>query len=466
MNATPAFTTDTDLWAANVAAQADLPDKRLNTRLAQVLATLAAQPLDSIPQACGSFSQAKATYSFFSNPRFGVAELLRPLVAVTIESCRRLPVILAIQDTTSLNFSTLRHTTGLGPVNDSSRAQGLHLHTTLAVRDDGLPLGMLHQTCWSRPPDQAAAAERRNCPIEEKESNKWLLGIDAADAACQLLPAEQRPRLVHVMDREGDIHEVLQHLTDLDHDAVIRCAQNRSVAGPLDHAHQAVAAAPLAGVHTLVVPAAHGQPSRRASLELRAAALTITPDLKKHPQRRPVTWTLVEAREGQAPAGVAPLHWLLWTTEPAQTLAEILEVLRLYKLRWKIEDFHLTLKSGCRAEALELESAVRLTKAVTLYSAVAARILTLRDCARLEPDAPCTTILSNDAWRVLWRRFTKQALLVDTPAPTVRQALLWIGRLGGHLGRKRDGLPGVRTLWRGWRDLSLLVIGYRAAQLS
>ena len=464
MNPTQPFTTDNDLWATDVAARADLPDQRLNTRLAQVLATLAAKPLDSIPQACGKFSQAKALYAFLSNQRFGVADLLRPIVAATVATCRRLPVVLAIQDTTSLNFSTLRHTTGLGPVNDSIHARGLHLHSTLAVRADGVPLGLLHQTYWSRTPGQPSASARQDLPIADKESNKWLLGIDAAMAACQSLPVTERPRLLPVMDREGDIHEVLQRITDLEHGAVIRCAQNRSVAGPIDRAHQAVAAAPLAGSSTIDVPARQGQPRRKAKLELRATTLMITPNLQKHPQRQPVTWTLVEAREVEVPTGVTPLHWLLWTTEPARTIAEILEVLRLYKLRWKIEDFHLTLKSGCRAEALELETAVRLTKAITLYSAVAARILTLRDRARLEPNAPCTTILSTEAWRVLWLRFEKQALHADTPVPTVRQAILWIGRLGGHLGRKCDGLPGVRTLWRGWRDLSILVAGYRAAR--
>ena len=464
MNPTQALSADTDLWASDIALRAALPDQRLNTRFAQVLATLAAKPLDSIPQACGSFSQAKALYAFLSNRRFGVAELLRPIVAVTVEAARGLPVLLAIQDTTTLNYSTLRHTTGLGPVNDSLHARGLHLHTTLAVRPDGLPLGLLHQSCWSRSPGQPAAAERQDRPITDKESNKWLLGIDGATTACQSVPAAERPRLIHIMDREGDIHEVLQHITDLGHGAIIRCAQNRSVAGPIDRAHQAVAAAPLVGTSTIDIPADHGQPRRSARLELRATTLTITPDPRKHPHRRSVTWTLVEAREVAAPADVTPLHWLLWTTEPAGTHAEILEVLRLYKLRWKIEDFHLTIKSGCRAEALELETAVRLTKAITLYSAVAARILTLRDRARLEPDSPCTTIFSTDAWRVLWLRFAQQPLLADTPAPTVRQAVMWLGRLGGHLGRKRDGLPGVRTLWRGWRDLSVLVAGYRAAR--
>ena len=464
MTPTSASFSSPDLWAAHCAGFADLPDERLNTRFAQILATLAAKPLDSFPQACGSAATAKATYRFLSNRRLAVADFLQPLVAATADGCRGQAVVLAVQDTTSCNFTPLKQTTGLGSLNDSLRARGLHLHSTLALRLDGVPIGLLHQTYWSRPSEGHSAPDRRQRPIEDKESAKWLHGIEAAEAAVASLPEGQRPRLIHVMDREGDIHEVLQRITDSPHGAVIRCAQNRSVDGPIGKAHQAVAAAPLIGIDRVDVPANHGQKRRQARLELRAVELTITPNPSKHPQRRPVTWTLIEAREIDAPAGVEPLHWLLWTTEPARTRAQVIAVLDIYKRRWRVEDFHLTLKSGCRVEALELETAERLTKALILDSAVAVRLVALRDLARQDPDAPCTTILSTDAWQVLFAKFNLQKPQADTPVPTVRQAILWIGRLGGHLNRKRDGLPGVRTLWRGWRDLTILIAGYRLGQ--
>jgi hypothetical protein len=458
--ATP-LVADLDVWAAQVAGFADLPDERLNTRFAHTLATLAAKPLDSFPQACGSASDAKATYRFFSNKRLTTAHFLQPLVAATAEACRGQAVVLAVQDTTSLNYTTLQTTQGLGLLNDSKRARGLHLHSTVALRTDGVPLGLLGQHSWSRPVEPPALPPKPERPIEDKESYKWLRGLEAAEAALLSLPEAERPRLIHVMDREGDIHEVLQRLTHSPHGAVIRSAQNRSVDGPLAKSIPAVRAAPLLGVHRVEVPAQHGQPRRQARCELRSVPLTLTPDPAKYPHRQLVIWTLVEAREVDAPAGVEPLGWLLWTTEPAATRAQILAVLAIYKLRWRIEDFHLTLKSGCRAEALALETADRLIKAVLLYSLIAVRIVALRDLARQEPDAPCTTILSEDAWRALYAKFEATASDADTPVPTVRQAIGWIGRLDGHLNRKSDGRPGVRTLWRGWRDLTILVAGYR-----
>ena len=139
-------------------------------------------------------------------------------------------------------------------------------------------------------------------------------------------------------------------------------------------------------------------------------------------------------------------------------LVEVQEVVRKYTCRWPIEEYHLTLKSGCRIEALRLESWDSLAKAVVMYTSVAARIVALRDRAQQEPDAPATVLLSEDECAVLVAKFGKGPAVSRL---TLGQAVLWIGRLGGHLNRTRDGMPGVRTLWRGLRDLTLLVEGWR-----
>jgi transposase Tn5 family protein len=133
-------------------------------------------------------------------------------------------------------------------------------------------------------------------------------------------------------------------------------------------------------------------------------------------------------------------------------------------LRWRIEDFHLVWKQGCRVEQLQLETRDRLEKALLLYAGVAVRLLRLRDLARKDPKTPCTEVLSTEEWQVLFTHATKEVVNPQTPIPTIEQAVKWLGRLGGHLGRKRDGMPGVRTLWRGWRDLAVLVAGYRAGK--
>jgi Transposase DNA-binding/Transposase Tn5 dimerisation domain len=454
-----------ELWASHVAGQANFPDERLNARFGLVLGVLADRPLDAFPQATGSPGQAKALYRLLANQRLDCADFLQPLADTTVDACAGLHTVLAIQDTSAINYAALEKTKGLGKINDTA-ALGLHLHTTLAVDTAGGLRGLVHQTCWSRCP--AAAPKHGNHkrrPIDDKESYKWLEGIDAAEAAFDALPAAQRPRLVHIFDREGDIHEVLQRIHGPWHGGIIRAAQNRSVAGDVNHAFDAIAGAPLLGTQVIDVPAKPGVKQRKAKLELRALPLTITP-CAQYPQRQPVTWTLVEARETTPPAGVPALHWLLWTTEPAGTVAQIRDVLRCYKLRWLIEDFHLTLKSGCRIEALRLRSAERLRKAITLYSGVATRIVALRDLARRHPHAPCDSLLTTDQWHALYCYFKGQRPPAAMQPLSIRQAVLWIGRLGGHLNRKGDGMPGVRTLWRGWRDLTILVAGYCAGKTS
>jgi hypothetical protein len=404
-------------------------------------------------------------YRYLENRRLEVGHFLQPFTDTTLDTCRGCPTILAIQDSSSVNYASLKQTQGLGKLNDSD-ALGLHFHSTIAVQPDGVVRGLLHQTHWSRLPEAApSAAQRKDKPIEDKESAKWLEGIEAAEEAVDNLPAEERPRLIHIFDREGDIHEVLQRISASPHGAIIRVAQGqRRLADEAGNVAAAIAAAPCRGVQMLEVPARHGVKKRRARLELRAVTVTINPDPRKHPGRQPVTWTLVEAKEIDAPAGVEPLHWLLWTTEPTDSVADLLEVLRLYKLRWLIEDFHLTLKSGCQVEALQLETADRLIKALLLYSAVALRIVALRDLARQRPNDPCTVLLTTPQWQALYAYIHRRRPDATTPVPSVRQVVLWIGRLGGHLNRKGDGMPGVRTLWRGWRDLAVLVAGYLAGR--
>ena len=263
------------------------------------------------------------------------------------------------------------------------------------------------------------------------------------------------------MDREGDAYEVMMAVVDAGDSAIIRCAQNRRVDDPLERAHQAVRSRPVLGRAEVAVGRTAGVPGRQATVELRSMRVTLVPDLEKYPHAWAMTWNLVEVWEPEPPPGTEPVHWLLWTLEPAATLAEALEVVRKSTCRWPIEEFHWTLKSGCRVEDLRLETWEGLEKAVTVNAEVAARIVALRDLARETPDAPASALLSADEAGALVCHFGKG---MKPSALTIRQAVLWIGRLGGHLNRKGDGMPGVRTLWRGMHDLSLLAAGFRAAR--
>jgi hypothetical protein len=442
-------------WAAQVARGSDLPDERLQNRLTTILVSTLEHPFAPIPQAMGGEAESKAAYRFYANVRVTTAAVHHAFAIETAQKCLDEDVVLVVQDTTTLNFTGLHSIPELGPIDSGGLARGLHLHTALAVTTSGQVIGILDQQCWARP--------RRGKPgPEEKESGKWINGIDAARAVVyEVAGARAVPRLIHVMDREGDAYEVMMAVEDTGDSAIIRCAQNRRIDDPLAKACEAVRSQSVLGVTTVLVKSKKGVPQRLAVVVVRATSVDLVPDLAKYPHAWPMTWNLVEAWEPDPPAGTEPVHWLLWTLEPATTASEALEVVRKYTCRWPIEEVHLVLKSGCRVETLRLKTWDRLEKAVTVNAAVAARIVSLRDRAHQTPEAPALEVLNAEEVETLVAHFGGE---MKPSELTIGQAVLWIGRLGGHLNRKRDGMPGVRTLWRGLHDLALLVTGFRAGK--
>lgn len=444
------------LWAARVAEATVLPDRRLNKRLAGLLGAFAADPEGSIPRATRDWASAKGAYRFLENPRVTGADLLHGIARHTAALALPLDEVLLVQDTSSLNFSRLGSVAELGPIDSAELARGLLFHSCLAVAPAGPVLGLLDLQVWARPPRGAAKPQ-------EKESLKWLYGIDRARRALgEAAGGGRLPRLIHIMDREGDCFDVLLAVDDAGDSAIIRGAQDRAVAGPLGTAHDAVRAQPLLGVTGVDVPPRPGRPARTAEVEVRSLRAVLQVDRAKYPYGWEMTWDLVEVWERSPPPGQEGLHWLLWTKEDARALDGALGVVGKYRLRWPVEDYHLTFKSGCRIEQVQLQSWEALQKAVVLYAAVATRIVQLRDRARAQPGAPARPLLSAEEACVLraWCDPTGKV----TGELTVSRAVLWIGRLGGHLNRKSDGMPGVRTLWQGLRALALLVDGFRAAR--
>ncbi len=443
------------VWASQVATAADLPDERLDQRLSVILMDTIEHPSASIPKAAGSAGAAKATYRFYANPRVTADALRGGIATETARRCLEEDVVLVVQDTTSLNFTGLHSIPELGPIDSGGLARGVHLHTALGVTTSGRVIGILDQQYSARPQQGQPAPE-------EKESGKWINGIDAArDVLYTAAEARPLPRLIHVMDREGDAYEVMMTIVDAGDSAIIRCAQNRRIDDPLNKAHEAVRNQPVLCRKEILVPRKKGIPERYAQVEVRSMRVTLVPDHEKYPHAWRMTWNLVEVWEPEPPPGVESVHWLLWTLEPAATAAEALAVVAKYKCRWPIEEVHLVIKSGCQVESLQLETWEGLEKAVTVNAAVAARIVSLRDLARETPEAAALGVLSEDEVEVLVCRFGKG---MKPSELTIGQAVLWIGRLGGHLNRKRDGMPGVRTLWSGLHDLTLLVAGFQAGK--
>jgi hypothetical protein len=323
-----------------------------------------------------------------------------PHIDSTLDRGHAQPLLLAIQDTTSLDFTHHPATRGLGPIGGTSYQQGLHMHSVLAVTPDGLPLGLLHQQIWVR--DPAAVGQkhtRHQRETADKESQRWLTALAATQT--QIQPSTQ---VVTIADREADIYDLFASPRPAHSHLLIRAAYDRRVEQPDGHLWPRMRQAPVGGAFTVEVPRGDDQPARSATLSLRWTSLRLKPPRHRKGQHTLSAVPLhgVVAEEQQAPPGVQPICWLLLTTLPIVSREDAMQMVAWYTRRWLVERYHFVLKSGCRVEALQLETAGRLERALATYCIVAWRLLWLTYAARLMPTAPCSVALQPAEWQALY----------------------------------------------------------------
>jgi hypothetical protein len=433
-----------------------IKDKRIVKRLAETAETLAKCPGGSIPGACQSRAKTKATYRLFSNEKVDSVAILKGHRGETIKRMKQYDVALSVQDTTLCDFTSHPGTEGLGPTG-SEGLIGLLAHTALAVTTNGIPLGILAQKIWARDPDESKTkVHRKKRPIEEKESYKWFELMDQS-----LDGTPKNTMVVTVGDREADIYELFHKATSEKKHVLIRSIYDRCV----DHEQKKLCAQvkstdPL-GKCMVRIPrnTELNLPPRTVWLMIQSCKVKLCAPFIKGKSLDNITLTAILAREIAPPQGVKPVEWLLLTTLDVETAEEAFEKVRWYSHRWKIERFHYVLKSGCKIQELQLETAERLKNAIALYSFLAWRIIWITYQARETPDLSCTLILEDHEWKILYREVNGISRLPKKP-PTLKQAVVLIARLGGFLARKSDGAPGVKVLWRGFRELHSISKAY------
>lgn len=457
-------------WAEQEFGGLDVGDGRLRERVYTVARDFMAKPRANIPQACGgSPAKTKAAYRLFKNPEVTMDALLHSHAQATVERMRDHPVVLAVQDTTDLDYTAhALATLDLGPLQSiDDLTVGLKLHETLAFTPQGLPLGLLHATCWAR--DGSSQEKDPQRPIEEKESFRWLESYRKLAAAQPLCP---QTLLVSVGDRESDIYELLEEAcapTDAPQPKLlIRAHRGRKRrveaeelrvqrAGLWDH----MARQPLAAHQELQIPAKGGRRARTATLAVRHARVTLKPPTG-HTGPALTLWAVYTHEVDFDPTVVPePVSWMLLTTVETATTEQALERLGWYARRWGIEVFHRILKSGCAVEDRQLGTADRLETCLAIDLVIAWRIQWLTVQGRETPGIPCEAFLAEEEWKPLCAH-TYQRPPPQEP-PTLGEAIQMIAKLGGHLGRKSDGEPGPMVLWRGLIELSRLAQGWAMA---
>ena len=447
-------------WAEAELGTSQLGDARRTKRLVQLAEQRAAQPTASIPQACGDAAATKAAYRFYANADFPPQAILTPHRRATEQRVAQEQLVLAVQDTTILDYTHHPATQGLGVLNDEFH-RGLLVHTTLAVTPQRVPLGLLHQQVWTRAAkDLGKRHARRTKPVAEKESQKWLTSLTATAAVQQRLP---QVRLVSVGDREADVYDLFLLAQQLSQALLIRAAWDRRIAHPEGHLWAYLESRPVAGQLTLTVPRRPAQPARRAELTLRYTQVTLCPPHNRHTEKLPtLTVWAVLAQEAHPPAGVDAISWLLLTTVAIESFADACARVQWYTCRWVIELFHKVLKSGCRIEARQFEKLERLQRYLALDTIVAWRILFLTMLGRTLPELPCTAILEAHEWQALYC-FIHHTATPPAEPPSLREATRWIAQLGGFVGRKSDGTPGVTVMWRGLQRLNDIATTWQVA---
>lgn len=441
-------------WTAEEFSRVAFADDRLRRRLQGLARDFYARPLAPIPQACdGDQGKIKGAYRFFNNPQVDMETVLKPHIEATIRRIQDEAVVLAVQDTTSLNYTTHRALTGQGPINTrKDGAQGLKLHDTLALTPAGVPLGILHIECWARDTqDQAKAQARKTLPIEEKESRRWLQSYRRVRAIQALCP---NTRLISVGDREADIYELFQETHNTPHAPDLLVRANRACQRKTTE-HEGLweylPTQPLAGHLDLYIPGKGGTKARTAVLDIRYAPVELTPP-NRLKASAPLTLWAIYAQEPHPPVGTDGVEWLLLTTVETTDLDQACERLAWYATRWNIEVYHRILKSGCRIEDRRLGMADTLQACLAIDLVVAWRIFHLTKLGRTVPDVSCEIFFREEEWKALCIHHTKDPVPPHIP-PTLNEAIRLMAKLGGFMGRKGDGEPGPTSLWRGIQRL-------------
>ena len=450
-------------WAQLNFGNCQLGDKRRTNRLMQVAEDIASNPSATLPNQMDDWGDLRAAYNLFGRKEVTFEAIARPHWELTKQ--RATGRNLVIGDTTELDFGKHRQIEGLGPTGNGS-GQGFLLHNALLVDADSEEIiGVAGQTIHYRDGKSKKKENRSQRLKRKRESEVWGKVID------QVGPPREDVSWVHVLDRGGDNFEVYCHLLQQRSDWVVRAAKlNRYVlAGDSEERMKLSDYLPqleLLGTYTLSLRTRPQQPARDAQLEVRVGRIKVpqphhvSPWVRKLKQL-PIAMNVVEVVEVNAPAGVTPIRWILFTSLPVQTFEDAWEVITYYEARWLIEEYHKALKTGCRAESRQLKTAGRLEAFVGLTSVVAVRLLQLKSLARTNPEVPAQRVVPR-----VWLQMLKLARkgLNRVHDLTVGQFYREVAKLGGFLGRKGDGNPGWITIWRGWEKLNTYV--YVASKLK
>jgi hypothetical protein len=438
-------------------------DARLNRRARKLADALVQKPNMSIPAALQSKADIEGCYRFFNNEQVSPDRILQPHIEATYDRIDAVDFALLVQDTTEIDLTRPeQQVAGAGPMDCESR-RGAFFHPMIAFDAHGVPLGIVGQKSWTRKQISTAskvekAEKRRQTPIEEKESYRWLEGVRCAERTAAACP---ETTCVCVGDSESDIYEVFAAAIASEQsnlELLVRAGQNRNTTENQDWVEQVRQAAKI-GNQSVTVRArkaktgapksvrSRSREARTAELEIRKATIELRRPV--HGDRRlpgTIIVNVVLCEEANPPAGADAISWMLVTTLPIETEEDVQRIISAYCVRWQIEVYFRTLKSGCRIERRRFETIDRVLNCLAFYSVIAWRVMYVCHLGRECPEMDCEAIFEPSEWKsvytILGLEFPK------TGSPSLNELVRAIARLGGFMDRPKNH-PGTQTLWIG-----------------
>ncbi len=411
-----------------------------------------------------------AAYRFFNNEKIGFENVLEPHIEATSRRMADQPVVILAQDTTEIDLTRPeQQVVGAGPLDGSAR-RGTLLHPLMGFTPDGTPLGIVYAETWTRADEEPTPkadreSERKHTPIEEKESVRWLDTYRRAREQAEQIPQTQ---LVCVADSEADIYEVLEESQEEPRklDWIVRAGQNRALRKDKKHDETAenllrerVMTTDVLFTQTITVRGRKAkvscetrgrrQPreSRKAEVEVRATRVTLRAPWRHDRKLGDISVNVVLVTEIDPPEGDTPVEWVLLTSLPIDDVDQVRTVIQYYCVRWMIEVFFRTLKSGCRVEERRFEHIDRVLPCLAVYLIVTWRTSFVCRLGREFPEICCEAVFEPAKWKAVYY-VVRKTPPPPTP-PTLQEMVRLVAQLGGYVNRKRPDEPGPQTVWLG-----------------
>lgn len=460
-------------WAHQTFAMTPLGDIRRSRRLVAMATSTARRPSGKVSEVFDRTHEREGAYDFLENDAIKASDIAEMLFAATVEQAKAEPLAYVVVDGTSLTLTDAKASKGFGPVGSPNRpARGLQVMNALGVSRHGVPLGLVDQLFWARPPlvrRTRAEAAKRNArrPFEDKEAANFVLA--AQNAVKRLARAAVNAWVI--IDREADNRDILLGLAESECLYTVRSRWDRPTLGGdglrQPNLRQTMREQPLLGTYSIDIGRTGRRAARTATVTVRARLVELHFRKRGHkPQESLRVWAVWLQERTTHPD---PLDWLLFTNVPVTNAEQAERIVESYRTRWRVEEFHRTWKQGeCNVEDAQLRSMNAMVKWATIHAAVATRIERLKYLSRNKPDEPATLELDEDEIEALKldqrRRAPGAKKARGLPEmPTIGEATRWIAELGGWIGPS-NGPPGAVTIARGMRRLGDFVYAIRLAR--